>query len=177
MKYYIIFIVQNIYLIWFDKFIILMDNHKIKVLYVDDEINNLTAFKANFRKLYEVYTAESASEGIRILSVNDISVVITDQRMPEMTGVEFLESIINEYPNPIRILLTGYADMEVLVSAVNKGHIYRYLNKPWNEQELTTAITQAYEVFYLRKKNIELTKNLLEVNSQLEFMIRQQLLS
>ncbi len=154
-----------------------MEEQKIKVLYIDDEVNNLSAFKANFRKLYDIYTAESAIEGRKILESVDIEIVITDQRMPEMTGVEFLESIIKEFPNPIRLLLTGYTDMQALIDAVNKGQIYRYLNKPWNEEELKMFITQAHELYTLRKENEDLTKELLKVNNQLEFMIRQKLLS
>ena len=154
-----------------------MEDKKIKVLYIDDEINNLTAFKANFRKLYDVHIAESAAEGRKILESNEIEIVLTDQRMPEMTGVEFLESIIPDFPNPIRILLTGYTDMQALIDAVNKGQIYRYINKPWDEEELKMFINQAYELYTLRKENADLTKNLLQVNGQLEFMIRQNLLS
>lgn len=154
-----------------------MENKKIKVLYIDDEINNLTAFKANFRKLYDVYIAESAMEGRKVLESTEIEIVLTDQRMPEMTGVEFLESIIPDFPNPIRILLTGYTDMQALIDAVNKGQIYRYINKPWDEEELKMFINQAFELYTLRKENADLTKDLLRVNSQLEFMIRQQLLS
>lgn len=154
-----------------------MEAEKIKVLYIDDEVNNLSAFKANFRKMYDVYTAESAAEGRKILETNEIEIILTDQRMPEMTGVEFLESIVEEFPNPIRILLTGYTDMQALIDAVNKGQIYRYLNKPWNEEELKMFINQAYEVYSLRKENAELTKSLLQANSQLEFMLRQKLLS
>jgi response regulator RpfG family c-di-GMP phosphodiesterase len=154
-----------------------MENAKIKILYIDDEVNNLSAFKANFRRIYDVYTAESAAEGRKILETTEIEIILTDQRMPEMTGVEFLESIVKEFPNPIRILLTGYTDMQALIDAVNKGQIYRYLNKPWNEDELKMYITQAYEVYSLRKENTELTKSLLQANKQLEFMLRQKLLS
>jgi response regulator RpfG family c-di-GMP phosphodiesterase len=154
-----------------------MENNKVKVLYIDDEVNNLSAFKANFRRVYDVYTAESAAEGRKILESTDIEIILTDQRMPEMTGVEFLESIVKEFPNPIRILLTGYTDMQALIDAVNKGQIYRYLNKPWNEEELKMFINQAYEVYSLRKENTELTKSLLQANKQLEFMLRQKLLS
>ncbi len=154
-----------------------MATEKIKILYIDDEVNNLSAFKANFRRIYDVYTAESAVEGRKVLETTDIEIILTDQRMPEMTGVEFLESIVKEYPNPIRILLTGYTDMQALIDAVNKGQIYRYLNKPWNEDELMMYITQAYEVYSLRKENLELTKSLLQANKQLEFMLRQKLLS
>jgi response regulator RpfG family c-di-GMP phosphodiesterase len=154
-----------------------MEESKIKILYIDDEVNNLSAFKANFRKLYDIHTAESAEEGRKVLERVDIEIILTDQRMPNMTGVEFLESIINDFPNPIRILLTGYTDMQALIDAVNKGQIYRYINKPWNEEELKMFINQAHELYTLRKENEELTKELLKVNNQLEFMIRQKLLS
>jgi len=154
-----------------------MENTKIKVLYIDDEVNNLDAFKANFRRIYEIYTATSASEGRKILETTEIEIILTDQRMPEMTGVEFLESIVKEFPNPMRILLTGYTDMQALIEGVNKGQIYRYLTKPWNEEELKMFIGQAFEVYSLRKENLELTKSLLQANKQLEFLLRQRLLS
>ena len=150
---------------------------KIKILYVDDEENNLNAFKASFRKIYDIYIASSASEGRKILAENDIEIIMTDQRMPDMTGVEFLESIIEELPEPMRILLSGYTDIQALIDAVNKGQIYRYMNKPWNEQELKMFVTQAYEVHQLRKENKVLTESLIEANNQLEFMLRQKLLS
>ena len=154
-----------------------MENPKVKVLYIDDEINNLEAFKANFRKIYDIQIASSAAEGLKILEESDIEIIITDQRMPEMTGVEFLESIVESYPNPMRILLTGYADMQALIEGVNRGQIYRYINKPWNEEELKMFVNQAFEVYCLRKENIQLTQSLLQANKQLEFLLRQRLLS
>ncbi|MBC7450182.1 MAG: response regulator [Cytophagales bacterium] len=153
------------------------EDTKVRILYVDDEVNNLSAFKANFRRMYDVYTAESAAEGRKILESTEIEIILTDQRMPEMTGVEFLESIITDFPDPIRILITGYTDMQALIDAVNKGQIYRYLHKPWNEEELKIFIDQASELYGLRKENAKLTKDLLQVNQQLEFLLRQKLLS
>ncbi|WP_299255151.1 response regulator, partial [uncultured Cytophaga sp.] len=115
--------------------------------------------------------------GRKILESIEIEIILTDQRMPEMTGVEFLESIIPDFPNPILILLTGYTDMQALIDAVNKGQIYRYINKPWDEEELKMFINQAFELYTLRKENSDLTKDLVRVNAQLEFMLRQNLLS
>jgi len=149
----------------------------IKILYVDDEVNNLNSFKATFRRDYEIFTAESAAEGIKILSENDVDILITDQRMPNMTGVEFLEKIIPIYPDPIRILLTGYTDITAVIDAINKGQVYHYLNKPWVESELRIIIKNAFEIHELRRKNKELTENLKKVNTQLEFLLRQQLIS
>ncbi len=152
---------------------------KIGILYVDDEINNLSAFKATFRNSYDIITAISAEEGKKILAENpnDIQIIITDQRMPGMTGVEFLSSIIKEYPEPIRILLTGYSDLQAVVDAINTGQIYQYISKPWEEQQLKIVIEKAYEVYSLRQENKQLIKSLLRSNEQLEFMLRQKLLS
>ncbi|PCJ26327.1 MAG: two-component system response regulator [Flavobacteriales bacterium] len=151
--------------------------NKINVLYVDDEVGNLNAFKASFRRIFNVYIAESAKEGKKILIKNDIEIILTDQRMPEMTGVEFLESIIKQHPEPMRILITGYSDIEAVISAVNKGQIYKYVSKPWDNESLKMTINQTYEVYNLRKENQELTKSLLQANKQLEFMLRQKLIS
>lgn len=153
------------------------DLSKIPVLYVDDEPNNLTSFKASFRRDFQVFTAENAAEGWEILKSNEIAVIITDQRMPEITGVEFLESIIPEYPDPIRILLTGYSDIEAVIDAINKGQVFRYINKPWDEQELKMTIQNAYEYYRLKMENKELMKSLMQANKQLEFMLRQRLIS
>ena len=110
-----------------------MKGEKIKILYIDDEINNLTAFKASFRRSYEVYTAVSPLEAKKVLKDIEVHVIIADQRMPGMTGVEFFDSIKEQYPEPLRILLTGYTDIEALVDSINKGQIYRFVKKPWNE--------------------------------------------
>src|SRR5690606_44230 len=124
-----------------------MPERAISILYVDDEANNLIAFRAVFRTKYTVFTALSGLQGLEILSENDIQIIITDQRMPNMTGVEFLEEVITKYPTPIRILLTGYTDMSAIIDAINKGSIFQYLNKPWDEEELEEVIEKAYDVY------------------------------
>jgi response regulator RpfG family c-di-GMP phosphodiesterase len=150
---------------------------KITILYVDDEVNNLVSFKAVFRIKYNVLTAISGEEAIKILKNNEVNLIITDQRMPQMTGVEFLESILDEYPDPIRILLTGYADMNAVIDAVNKGKIFHYLTKPWNEEELDIAINRAFEVYSQKMEEKEMNVKLSLSNEQLEFLLRQKLLS
>ncbi|TDS17672.1 response regulator [Sphingobacterium paludis] len=150
---------------------------KVKVLYVDDEENNLISFKATFRLKYDVFTAISGAKAIEIVRNNPIDVIITDQRMPEMTGVEFLEEIIKIDPDPMRILLTGYTDMAAVVDAVNKGKIFHYLNKPWSEEELDQTIQRAYELYAERKQILETYSKLEVSNEQLEFLLRQKLLS
>ncbi|GGH25416.1 response regulator [Sphingobacterium alkalisoli] len=152
-------------------------NNKIAVLYVDDEENNLISFKATFRLKYKVYTAISGAEAIDLVRENPIDIIITDQRMPEMTGVEFLEEIIEIDPEPMRILLTGYTDMGAVIDAVNKGKIFHYLNKPWSEEELDQTIQRAYEVYAQKKELLETYSKLELSNEQLEFLLRQKLLS
>jgi response regulator RpfG family c-di-GMP phosphodiesterase len=154
-----------------------MPENKITILYVDDEENNLFSFKATFRIKYNVLTALSGDEALRILDNNQVNIIITDQRMPEMTGVEFLEKVLEKYPDPMRILLTGYADMGAVVDAVNKGKIFHYLAKPWNEEELDITIKRAYDK-YLEKAELKNMNEKLETsNDQLEFLLRQKLLS
>ncbi|NDC40007.1 MAG: response regulator [Chitinophagia bacterium] len=154
-----------------------MPKSDIHILYVDDENNNLVSFKAVFRMKYNVHTAISGEEAIKVLREHPINVIVTDQRMPHMTGVEFLETIIGEFPDPMRILLTGYADMNAVVDAVNKGKIFHYLTKPWNEEELDMTIQKAYEIYKQTIDERELNKTLSVSNEQLEFLLRQKLLS
>ena len=148
---------------------------KINILYIDDEISNLTAFKASFRRDYNIFISETIEEALEILNGNEIQVILTDQRMPEMTGVEFLQSIITDHPEPIRILVTGYSDIQAVIDAINKGQVYKYVSKPWEKDYLKIVIDKASEVYGLRRENKELTKSLLKANQQLEFMLRQKL--
>jgi class 3 adenylate cyclase len=137
-----------------------MDNTKFPLLYVDDEEHNLISFAATFRKEYNVYTAKTGEEGFDIMRNNEVKLVITDQRMPEMTGIEFLEKIIPEYPNTIRIILTGFSDIEVIIEAINSGRVFRYINKPWDENDLRMTIENAKQLFELQSRNRELMSTL-----------------
>ena len=154
-----------------------MSDNKVTILYVDDEENNLFSFKATFRIKYKVLTAISGSEALEILEKNQVHIIITDQRMPEMTGIEFLEKVLEKFPDPMRVLLTGYADMNAVIDAVNKGKIFHYLAKPWNEEELDLTITRAYEKYLEKALLKEMNENLEVSNDQLEFLLRQRLLS
>ena len=154
-----------------------MEKQLINILYVDDEVHNLNAFKASFGRTFNVFTAESAMEAMTILQTQPMHIVVSDQRMPVTTGVEFLQSIIPLYPDAIRILLTGYADMSAVIDAINKGQVYLYITKPWQEDELRQNLERAFEIFSLRRENKALTDQLLVVNEQLEFMFRQKLIS
>ncbi|MES2829939.1 MAG: hybrid sensor histidine kinase/response regulator [Bacteroidota bacterium] len=145
-----------------------MNATTVRVLYIDDEEHNLHAFKAGFRRQYEIYTANSAAEGLKILENVAVHVIIADQKMPQTTGVEFFKSIINTFPDPIRILLTGYTDIEALADAINHGDIYRYITKPWNDLELHNCIKNAYDAWKtkvdLKNKIAELEKTNDELN-------------
>lgn len=150
---------------------------EIHVLYVDDEENNLNAFKASFRRDFKVYTAISADDAKVILADTVIHVLITDQRMPGTTGTELLAQAVKDFPDQTRILLTGFSDIEALKDAINLGQIFCYLQKPWNDDELKETIKRAYQVYNLKKEKEALTEKLLVTNEQLEFYLRQKLLS
>jgi DNA-binding NtrC family response regulator len=150
---------------------------KTGILYVDDEEHNLVAFKASLRREFNVYTAISPEAAQEFLDKEDLKVVLSDQRMPKKTGVEFFTELKKTHPEPIRILLTGYTDMQAVVDAINQGEVYRYLTKPWDTPNMVAAINQAIEIFNLRKENKRLLAELKRVNSQLEFYLRQKLLS
>lgn len=156
-------------------------NTKAKVLYVDDEENNLMSFKACFRVDYQVQLAISANVALELLEQHpDIKVVITDQRMPNVTGVEFLKIIVEKYPHPVRIMLTGFANFADTVDAVNQGKIFSYLNKPWEEKTLKESIEKAIAKFdeeELIRSRAEKTEVAERTSDQMEFILRQQLLS
>lgn len=138
------------------------------ILYIDDEENNLLTFKSSFRRLYEVHTAISALEALEILEKEPIQLIITDQRMPDMTGTEFLAKIIPKFPDLIRMILTGFSEIGSIIEAINKGQVYRFILKPWDREELKMTIDNALEAFHLRQKNKELLSNLQKYNEELE---------
>jgi sigma-B regulation protein RsbU (phosphoserine phosphatase) len=138
------------------------------ILYVDDEKDNLTVFNSAFRRDYEVHLATSGQEGLDILKKHEVQVIITDQRMPEMTGIQFLEKIIPDYPDCIRMILTGFSDIEAIIQAINTGRVYRYITKPWSKEELKINIDKAIETYQLRRHNRQLIADLKEANQSLE---------
>ena len=141
---------------------------KAPILYVDDEESNLRIFKTTFKRHYQVFTALSGAEGLEILAENEIHLIITDQKMPKMTGIEFLERVLPLYPDPIRIILTGFSDVEAIIKAINTGSVYRYITKPWNKDELKITIDKALETYTLQQENKQLIVNLREANEGLE---------
>lgn len=146
---------------------------KIKVLYVDDEKINLQAFRTTFKKDYEILLASSAKEARQLLSKNKVDIIITDQRMPQETGIEFFLSIKEVHPEPIRLLLTAYSDIQIVQDALESGLVYHYLTKPWEEKYFNNIIRNAFEAYVLRKQVKELQKELLMVRQDLELSYRQ----
>ncbi len=142
------------------------------ILYVDDEHQNLVSFKAAFRRDYNILTANSAHEAIELLKTRDVALIITDQRMPEMTGVQFLEHIIPSYPDTVRMVLTGFSDVEAIISAINTGRVFRYVTKPWDETELRMTIENAFHLYGLQQRNKQLVRDLQQKVEEQEKTLR-----
>lgn len=146
-------------------------SERARILYLDDEENNLLAFKALFRREYEVFTTTSPQEAVSILGAHDIQVIFSDQKMPDLSGAEFFELTAREFPDSVRILITGYADIEAVIDAINKGQVYRYVTKPWNENDLKICLQNAVERYNDQRELREQNKRLEQVNAELEKFI------
>lgn len=144
---------------------------RIRVLYVDDEENNLIAFRAYFRKDYEVYTAVSAAEAFRLLESIEMHVIISDQRMPEMAGTDFLEKTISIYPESIRLLITGQSDIDTVISAINRGQITKYLQKPWDWETFRIILEHCADLYRGRKELKNKNALLQKTNDELNLFI------
>ena len=144
----------------------------IKILCVDDEKNVLRALQRLFMdEDYEIFTADSGEEGIQICEDEPgIQLVISDYRMPGMDGVDFFKIVNSRWPETIRIVLSGYADTASVVGAINEGQIYKFIAKPWNDEELKVTIGNALEVFFLHQKNKQLHEELLSSNEKLKHL-------
>ncbi len=132
------------------------------ILYIDDDESNLIVLKATCSGDLNVITASSGAEGLKILAENEIAVLLVDQRMPGMSGVEVFEIARERYPDAIRILITAYTDLTDAIAAINRGHIRRYLRKPWEPEELKAALREAVELYQTRKKIADLETRMLE---------------
>ncbi|WP_416670673.1 SpoIIE family protein phosphatase [Egbenema bharatensis] len=129
------------------------DQSKLRLMVVDDESDNLDLLYRSFRRDFEVFRAESGMKALQLLEqVGEMGIIISDQRMPRMNGTEFLSHTVALYPDTIRILLTGYTDLEDLVGAINQGKVFKYITKPWNPQDLETVVRQAAETYRVVKQ-------------------------
>ncbi len=143
------------------------DAHPYGILLVDDEEAILESLEFTLGDDYRVFKANSGPEGLEVLDREEVALVIADQVMPEMSGVEFLEKVIERKPQTIRMLLTGYADMPSLVRAINDGRIYRYIQKPWEPEEVRLDVKRALEAWALGTENVQLAANLAAANERL----------
>ena len=140
-----------------------------KVLFVDDEPNILNALKRLFRKeQFLTFFAGSGAEGLSILEKENITLVVSDHRMPEMTGTEFLQRVKKHFPNPLRVILSGYADANVIIDSINKGEIYRFFSKPWDDNDLRVRIRQCLEHYDFLNEINRLTIETNQQNLELE---------
>ncbi|HEY9802293.1 MAG TPA: SpoIIE family protein phosphatase [Leptolyngbyaceae cyanobacterium] len=129
---------------------------KLKLMVVDDEQDNLDLLYRTFRRNFQVYKANHARKALEILAQEgEMAVIISDQRMPEMNGTEFLSRTVGLYPDTIRILLTGFTDVEDLVEAINSGQVFKYITKPWSPERLKAVVEQATETYRLVKKRTQ----------------------
>ncbi|MEQ9483862.1 response regulator [Coleofasciculus chthonoplastes] len=138
------------------QFMSLERSQKPKMLVVDDEPDNLDLLYRTFRRHFNVFRAESGAQALSVLAnEGEVAVIISDQRMPEMKGTEFLSKTVPQFPDTMRIILTGFTDVEDLVEAINAGQVYRYITKPWDPNELKTVVERAVQTYELLKQRTE----------------------
>jgi response regulator RpfG family c-di-GMP phosphodiesterase len=152
---------------------------KHTLLVVDDEPNVCDSVYDLLRREFRVLRARSAAEGIKQMEENEVHIIMTDQRMPQITGVEFLRRIRVGHPQAVRMLFTGYADLESIIAAINQGHIYKFLKKPWQPEDLEAAVRdaaaeydrivhQAQEMTFLRDEVKLLRERLTQLEKEVE---------
>lgn len=143
------------------------------LLLVDDEENILRALTRVFRRDgYTLLTANSGEAGLDLLAQHEVGVVISDQRMPEMTGVEFLNRVKKQYPDTLRIVLSGYTELKSVTDAINQGAVYKFLTKPWEDDLLRKQVEEAFAHYELRNENRRLTTALQQSNAELAALNR-----
>ncbi len=147
------------------------------VLFVDDDAGNRQAFHAAFRHHMQVLLAADLHEAWLQLTSHEVHVVIADQRMPNTTGSELLTLVKERFPKVRRMLVTAYADLEAIIDAVNNGGVSKYFAKPWINDQVVKAVNDAVSEIQAEARAAEYTERLLEANRQLEFALRQRLLS
>jgi len=131
-----------------------------KILAVDDEPANLRLLERLFRRDTDVFTASSGEAALEIFNQHDISLIITDQRMPGLTGTKLLQQVMLERPNAVRIILTGYMDVEALVEAINTSRVYKFLTKPWDPEQLRAVVLKALEDYEMAIEQERLLEDL-----------------
>ena len=141
------------------------------LLLVDDEINIINALKRTLRRDgYTILTANSGEEGLALLAKHEVGVILSDQRMPHMTGVEFLGKVKMLYPKTSRIVLSGYTDLESVTNVINEGAICKFLTKPWDDDLLRDNIREAFQYYEMEQENLRLTRELQLANDELALL-------
>lgn len=145
------------------------------ILLVDDEENILSALLRLLRRDgYRILKANSGKEGLEVLAQNEVGVIVSDQRMPEMSGVQFLSKVKELYPDTVRIVLSGYTDLGSVTDAINRGAIYKFLTKPWDDELLRANVEKAFRQFEMTRDNERLTREIQAANAELS-RINQEL--
>jgi len=145
------------------------DLQRYPILVVDDEQDNLDAFRFNFRKVFDLRTASGGEEALELMQHTQVAVIVTDQRMPGMSGIEFLRHAAGLQPDAVGLIVTAFTDVDVLIEAINLGHIHRYITKPWDSREVKGVLTQALERFHLLQENQRLAQQLREYAGYLDY--------
>ncbi|MDX2035409.1 MAG: response regulator [Isosphaeraceae bacterium] len=141
---------------------------KLCLLVVDDEPDVCDSVHDLLRKEFRVLKAHNADEGYRLLQEEDVHIIMTDQRMPRISGVELLTSAKSRKPSAVRMLFTGYADLESIVSAINQGQVFQFLRKPWNPDELLVAVREAASEYERKERELEAAARLRDLVDDLE---------
>jgi Nif-specific regulatory protein len=144
-----------------------LDVKRYPILVVDDEQDNLDAFRFNFKKAFDILSATGGAEALEILAEKDVAVIVTDQRMPKMTGLELLREAKHVRPDAVGIILTAFTDVDVLIEAITLGQVYRYITKPWDAKEMRGVLQYAIERFHLQRENSRLSAQLAEYTGYL----------
>ena len=151
-----------------------LDPRQYPILVVDDEQDNLDAFRFNFRKVFDIVSASSGPEALDLLREKDVAVIITDQRMPRMTGLELLKEAKEIRPDAVPIILTAFTDVDVLIEAINLGQVYRYITKPWDAKEVRGLLQYAIERYHLQRENKRMAAQLAEYTGYLNQQLHGQ---
>lgn len=130
----------------------LQNEFDINVVYLDDDLVMLENFKTIYSPYFNIFTTDCADTAKEIIRNQEINIIISDQRMPKITGVQFFSSILKEFPDPIRILLTAFTEIDVVINAINQGHIYQYVRKPYIFQDMKKMLVDASQIYQIRKK-------------------------
>ncbi len=151
-----------------------MNKSLYTILYIDDDAENLRTFKLLFEDRFDIITGHSAEEGLELLRNWEVQLIISDQKMPGISGIEFFKQTLSIAPEVSRMIVSGYAEIDLVLEAINQGNIHRYLTKPWLEEEMLNAIESSLEMWQLKADNHELVNELQEVNAHLEAEVERR---